>query len=357
VNIFDKFEHHLSKKLPFVVYRKPNSEYLVGFFQSDDFLYHVQDFTETGFVFSSFDGNQNILIPESKSEIIVEDFRFETAAKSDTLFFETSTVAKDFHIKLIEKGVEAIKNNAFQKVVLARQQTIEVPNVDLIATFKAILNQYKSAFAYCFYHPKIGLWMGAFSEQLLKVSHDTFSTASLAGTQKINKIENIIWQEKEINEQRIVTNYIAEKLKNASFDFEISEPKTIISGNLAHIKSEIIGVWKKNSSLKSVIEILHPTPAVCGYPTAMAKEFIIENEGFNRSFYAGFLGELNKDFKTNNSQTDLFVNLRCVSIKENTITFYAGGGITIDSIPEKEFQETENKIDAMRNCIVQKKLL
>ena len=102
----------------------------------------------------------------------------------------------------------------------------------------------------------------------------------------------------------------------------------------------------KNSDLKQLISVLHPTPAVCGFPKLEAKKFILENENYNREYYSGFLGELNI-----HDATDLYVNLRCMQIKNNQIHLYIGGGITKDSIPEKEWIETANKAMTMKKIL------
>jgi isochorismate synthase len=91
-----------------------------------------------------------------------------------------------------------------------------------------------------------------------------------------------------------------------------------------------------------LIDALHPTPAVCGLPKESAKEFILENEGYDRSFYTGFLGELSVENRSN-----LFVNLRCMQVKDATYYIYIGGGITSASVPEKEWEETVAKSKVM----------
>ena len=88
---------------------------------------------------------------------------------------------------------------------------------------------------------------------------------------------------------------------------------------------------------------MHPTPAVCGLPKNSAKAFILENEPHDRHFYSGFLGELNSSFSTNSRSSDLFVNLRCMQIEDSKAHLYMGCGITKDSIPEKEWEESVNK--------------
>ena len=92
--------------------------------------------------------------------------------------------------------------------------------------------------------------------------------------------------------------------------------------------------------------MLHPTPAVCGLPKEEAKQFILDNELYNRDFYTGFLGELNLK-----GQTNLYVNLRCMQLKDNRISIYVGGGITADSNAENEWEETVIKAKVMKNAL------
>ncbi len=83
----------------------------------------------------------------------------------------------------------------------------------------------------------------------------------------------------------------------------------------------------ENSTL---IKKLHPTPAVCGLPLESSKEFILKNENYKRTYYTGFLGELNLT-KENKNTSELFVNLRCMEIKNSSAFIFVGGGITKES--------------------------
>jgi isochorismate synthase len=98
--------------------------------------------------------------------------------------------------------------------------------------------------------------------------------------------------------------------------------------------------------LKDLVTALHPTHAVCGLPKNTAQQFILENESYLRTNYSGFLGELNMH---NSSQ--LFVNLRCMQIINNCAEIFVGGGITNESVPEKEFEETVSKSQIMKNIL------
>ena len=186
--------------------------------------------------------------------------------------------------------------------------------------------------------------MGASPEILLSVKNDKFKTMALAGTLPYMDSLEVHWGEKEKEEQRIVADFIEAELKD--FKLKISKPFTKKAGSLLHICTEIEGKLKSNDQLADIIKKLHPTPAICGLPKENAKEIILKNENYNREFYTGFLGELNMDKSTN-----LFVNLRCIQIKNSNAIVYVGGGITVDSIPENEWEETVAKSEVMKRVI------
>ena len=102
----------------------------------------------------------------------------------------------------------------------------------------------------------------------------------------------------------------------------------------------------KKEMLHRVLEALHPTPAVCGLPTGKAKNFISRNEGYDREYYTGYLGRV-----TTGLNTQLYVNLRCMKINVNKAQVYVGGGITSDSIPEHEWEETVAKSKTIKKVL------
>lgn len=350
-SFFLKIKNHKEQNLPFVLYSKPNTENYVGILQQNNILNTVSDYSEKGFVFASFDEKQLILIPENESEIITvqkEKTSFEPI-EIDDLSFDAE--AKFQYEYLVAQGIQAIKNEEFKKVVLSRSEEVPLSEFDFIETFQHLAQLYPATFCYCFFHPKIGLWMGATPEKLLKANGNVFETMALAGTQKDNQEVEIVWQQKEKDEQQFVTDFIVKRLREFTASVVVSEPYSLKAGSIWHIKTDISGVLKDNSTLEEVIDTLHPTPAVCGLPKKKAKAFILENENYNRTFYTGFLGELNSTFEGNNASSDLFVNLRCMQIQENKAILYMGCGITKESIPEKEWEESVNKSMTMKRVL------
>ena len=190
---------------------------------------------------------------------------------------------------------------------------------------------------------------------------------ALAGTQAFKGTMEVFWGHKEKEEQAIVTKAIVENLEASVETLSLSGPMTVKAGNLLHLKTTISGNLK-NAGLALLLNSLHPTPAVCGFPRQVAKEFILQNEGYDRTFYTGYLGELNlQETKTRNTNrknvennaygsvkkvSNLFVSLRCMQMtKEQEAVLYIGGGITKDSNPEAEWQETVQKAKTMKQIL------
>ncbi|WP_435254514.1 chorismate-binding protein [Tenacibaculum sp. A30] len=346
MSIFSNIKEALKQQLPFVAYRKPNTSLLKGWFQQNATLITSENYSESGFIFAPFDSREKaILIPENQSTYFEEEVSIDSISSNNNINHTPDTSSEENHIQLVEKGIQAIENNQFKKVVLSRKEKVKLPEFNLIETFQKLLNSYPTAFVYVWYHPKVGLWLGATPETLVSIQGTNFTTMSLAGTQVYIDTTNVSWQPKEIEEQQFVTVYITDKLSNYCSEITTSDTETIKAGNLLHLKTIINGTLKTDNA--TLINTLHPTPAVCGLPLEASREFILNTENYHRSFYTGFLGELNINFKESN----LFVNLRCMEVENNTVNIYVGGGITRDSNPIKEWQETVAKTTTMKKVL------
>lgn len=339
--ILSKIKLQLEQKLPFALYVLPNQNTICGIFQKNDSSFDFKG--QSGFVFTSFDDDKKYVIPSESSDFIEEEFGFDSTDQTEVLMNYSENEKKHFEDS-VQKAVNSIQKGDFEKVVLSRKIEIE-KKVDLIETFLRLANQYPTAFRSLFYHPQIGCWMGATPEQLIKIEHNHFETVSLAGTHQKNSFKN--WSAKEINEQQIVTDYILDNLHKEVISMKVSEPFTVEAGSLVHLKTIISGEVYSIENTKKIIQNLHPTPAVCGFPKEKALQFINENEGYNRKFYAGYLGLWNEE----EASANLFVNLRCLEVEENKINIYVGCGITAESNPEKEFLETEHKSQIMKSIL------
>lgn len=255
---------------------------------------------------------------------------------------------------LVKKSISAIRDNIFTKVVPSRKFEIKLDTKAQSGSYFLKLSKlYPNAFASITYTPEFGQWMGATPELLISTDNQIFKTIALAGTQSYDEnkpLSEVAWTQKEIEEQALVSRYIINCFKKIRLrEFEEIGPKTVKAGNLIHLKTEYVVDMKETNFPElgsTMLNLLHPTSAVCGMPLETSYDFLKKNEGYDRELFSGFLGPINF-----NDKSHLYVNLRCMKIEDEKITLFAGAGVTEDSIPEKEWLETEMKMKTLLNVI------
>ncbi|PTT38901.1 hypothetical protein DBR28_07980 [Chryseobacterium sp. HMWF028] len=296
--------------------------------------------------FFSYNSLHQISFNGNIFEIDLAEFA-HTSITSETLNDDTTNSpaeTKEEYCKTLQQVIEVIKENNLPKLVYSRRKIFtDFNTINYRESFKNLCESYPNAFRYLFNDGQ-NAWMGAFSEVLGKFNKTThkFETMALAGTLPVSEE----WSEKEIEEQKPVTTYIQDILKNYSDDVEQSETYDHISGNIKHLRTD----FKTNikaEDLDKLIQDLHPTPAVCGIPKDFCNENIRKYEKFPREFYAGYI-------KVETQESILyFVNLRCARLYKDSVHVFVGGGITAQSNPEKEWRETELKSEAiLKNLVI-----
>ena len=264
--------------------------------------------------------------------------------------------SKDAFLDIIQKALREIEDGTLEKIVPSRTKVVALPGTfDIIESFQRLCASYPEALISFVSIPGVGNWLGASPEVLVSVRDKTiFNTVALAGTlpyQPGLDIKSVAWTQKEIEEQALVERYVISCFKKIRLrEYEEHGPKTVVAGNLMHLRSEFTVDIKATNfpQLGSVmLNLLHPTSAVCGMPLEAALNFLREYEGYDRGFYSGYLGPVNV-----RNNTGLFVNLRCMRIAGGEAMLFAGAGVTIDSVPEKEWAETEMKFNTLLNVIL-----
>jgi isochorismate synthase len=229
-----------------------------------------------------------------------------------------------------------------QKIVLARTALLEGP-WDAAASFHQLRQARPNALVYLLNHPQWGLWLGATPETLLEQNHQQFKVMSLAGTRPTGSAG--AWGEKEVLEQALVTQFIGNVLGKHCGKLEAKGPYTLAAGAVEHLCTELVGVSESTSAIH-LAEELHPTPAVCGWPTSTAKDWIQHQEGIDRKLYTGYLGPVTE------TKAHLMVNLRCVNLFDTHAVAYAGGGWVQGSDPHLEWEETNRKVASIAMHLV-----
>jgi isochorismate synthase len=251
---------------------------------------------------------------------------------------------------LVRRGVAAIEQGTVQKVVSSRAIRQDLPpGFDALLAFEELQARYPQAFVSLVSAPGAGTWLGATPEVLAEVTPEgTFRTMALAGTQPLTPgltPQKAIWRQKEIEEQALVARYIVSCFKQLRLrEYDEIGPRTVVAGELLHLRTDF-AVHLRQVPFPSLgtdmLRLLHPTSAVGGMPRQAALDFLQQYEGYDRAYYSGFLGPVNLPQA---GVARLFVNLRCMQLRPTEAILYAGTGLTVDSDPEREWEETELKL-------------
>ncbi len=171
---------------------------------------------------------------------------------------------------------------------------------------------------------------------------------ALAGTQARHPAGlEYKWHSKEIEEHQMVNQHIEQVLKKyACAIIDKKALQTVESARVAHLKTDYIFEETKKTELAALLKDLHPTPSIGGLPVKNGIDCILQNEGYDRKYYCGFIGETNFSDTTN-----LYINLRCLQVGKDHLAIYVGGGITAASNPEDEWNETILKSKTMSEKI------
>ncbi len=254
---------------------------------------------------------------------------------------------QDYHVDFANFHAH-LMNGEFQKLVLSR--SVDIPEKEDAFNFLKLFHlacvNYPRMMVCLVYTPQSGLWLTATPEILLSGRGSQWQTIALAGTMPYE--DDLRWNDKNIQEQRYVATYITQQLEQFTSDITEEGPRTARAGHLAHLRSDFRFSLPEDAPLGDLLHALHPTPAVCGLPKEKARQFILQNEHHDRSYYSGFMGPL-----AIHQETDLYVTLRCMQLFVDGYRLYAGGGLLKESVEEQEWQETETKLDTMRHIIYQ----
>lgn len=275
---------------------------------------------------------------------------------------EIDSTEKDAFIKLVNLAIDRIEKAEFEKLVPSKAKIIDLPaDFDLVECYFKLCKTYSNTMVSLVGTPSLGTWIGASPEVLVSIDQQgIFKTVALAGTQKLpdnsssakELISRASWTQKEIEEQALVSRYIINCFKKIRLrEYDEKGPKTILAGNVMHLKTEYSVDTKAVSfpELPSVmLTLLHPTSAVSGMPREASYEFLKQNEKYDRQLFSGYIGPVNVGDKSS-----IFVNIRCMQILDQKAAIYAGAGVTSCSNPEKEWLETELKCETLLSVINQ----
>ncbi|MBS2130213.1 isochorismate synthase [Burkholderia thailandensis] len=253
------------------------------------------------------------------------------------------------------RAVDAIRRDAFSKVVLARDVLQQYAQPVAIGSLLRRL-RLRDARAHLFaVRRREGCFVGATPERLVRVAHGHAQTHALAGTIARGDDRDhdralgaqLMASAKERLEHALVVDAIRDALAPLSRTIDVpAEPSLLRLPRLQHLSTPIAATLNADATLLQAVAALHPTPAVAGYPRAAALEHIRAHEGFDRGWYAGPIGWIDA-----HGNGDFVVALRSALISAGACRLFAGCGIVAESEPAREYRETNLKLSGMRAAI------
>ncbi|NUE02716.1 isochorismate synthase [Halorubraceae archaeon YAN] len=259
------------------------------------------------------------------------------------------TTTKQAWTESVNEATRRINAGELQKVVLAQALEASLASEPSIGD---ILNQLSVSYPNCHLftiEPPASdriSFFGASPERLVSVHGRTVETDALAGTTGRGETpaedewlaEELLADPKNTHEHQLVVETIREQLKPYIASISVGDRRVKRLATVQHLHTPITAELATDEHVLSLVEALHPTPAVGGLPPEKALETIIRTEPFERGWYAAPVGWI--DAAGNGT---FAVALRSAVTTPTTATLFAGVGLVADSDPDAEWDEVELK--------------
>lgn len=246
----------------------------------------------------------------------------------------------------VTRALTAIQQGEVSKLVLANETCFKTAEPLNANDFLRKSEQYNlGCYHFLFAKDKNCAFIGSTPERLYQREGNLLQTEALAGTALMTEDETLNRQQadwllndpKNIHENGLVAEDITQNLRPYIQKIEVSELGLKQLRQVQHLRQKIFAQLSEQNGDEACLKAIHPTAAVAGLPRQKAKQFLQQTENFERSWYAGTLGFMNK------TQAEFCVTIRSAFIEQNKIRVFAGAGIVEGSIPLLEWQEIERK--------------
>jgi menaquinone-specific isochorismate synthase len=248
----------------------------------------------------------------------------------------------------VDEALSLIRSEVIEKIVLSRKAqftfTDQLCPIALTERLKAATHD---CFVFCFEFEQGNAFVGATPERLFLRRGHSLKSEVIAGTRMrgSDSVEDehlaieLLTSDKEQREHDIVRKSIRQKLHKFVDHLSVDTQASVLRlAYKQHLRSNVQGTLKADVDDGMLLDRLHPTPAVGGYPTDNALPEISRMEPFNRGWYAGPVGWIGAD------SAQFAVGIRSGLVEGDTLSLFSGAGIVRGSDPAAEWQEVENKI-------------
>ncbi|WP_458353659.1 isochorismate synthase DhbC [Peribacillus frigoritolerans] len=315
----------------------------------------------------AFDHQQDaqLIVPENiRSSVPLQDNDASFSMGTQKPTYEMKSVPEpSLYKEGVERGLTYIKSGHLDKIVLSRTLHLtssETVNINPLLHNLAQHNKNGYTFAVDLPQNLKGEGDTPFSKTLIGASPELLVSRSglqvlanpLAGSRPRSddpiedkrRADELLSSSKDLHEHAVVVQAVAEALRPFFKTMDVPEKPTVIhTETMWHLSTEVKG--ELNDPATSSLELaiaLHPTPAVCGSPTELAREAIQEIEPFDRGFFTGMVGWCDAE-----GDGEWVVTIRCAEVERQVLRLFAGAGVVAESKPEEELAETSAKFQTM----------
>ncbi len=282
--------------------------------------------------------------------------KISNSSISGEITWQDAAKDEEFWRQQVTKAITAIKDGLVEKVVLARDLTAtSTKEIDTRSLLQRLEIEYPSTWLFL-----VNGLVGATPELLVRLSKSLVTSRVLAGTIRKSGNEDrdlalaasLAKSSKDLEEHEYAVKSVADGLAPFCSSTNVPEsPFVLHLANVMHLATDVTGVLNssaRQADIFTLIEQLHPSAAVCGTPTEVAKKYISQLEQMDRGRYSGPVGWIDAQ-----GDGEIAIALRCGLLSEDrkSIRIFAGCGIVADSNPEKEFAESQSKLIPMRTAL------
>ncbi|HGV9336286.1 isochorismate synthase EntC [Raoultella planticola] len=307
-----------------------------------------------------FDTNQpsELFIPESWEYFSrtgkQQSARYFTAQTPMDVVERQEIPQQDAFMAMVERAAGLTATPEVDKVVLSRLIDITTrERVDSGALLERLIAQNPASFNFHVPLSDGGVLLGASPELLLRKEGDHFSSLPLAGSAR-RQPDDVLDREagnkllasgKDRHEHELVTQAMKAVLTPRCRELSLPDsPQLVTTPTLWHLATPIEGTALAQENAMSLACLLHPTPALSGFPHQVAKRLIAELEPFDRQLFGGIVGWCDDE-----GNGEWVVTIRCARLHQRTLRLFAGAGIVPASSPLGEWRETGVKLTTMLN--------
>jgi isochorismate synthase len=260
----------------------------------------------------------------------------------------TSIPGEDEWRRSVSSVLAEIERGNIEKLVLARATGLRADHdFDCAAILRHLGLAYPACIRFCIANRE-GTFLGATPEPLVRRAGSTVSTAAIAGSaaralsceEDRSLRAGLLASAKEAHEHEVVVRSIRSALEPLCEELRVAAaPHVLELANVRHLATEIRGRLRDALPLLELVERLHPTPAVAGFPRLAALAEIRRREALDRGWYAGPIGWMDAA-----GNGEFAVAIRSALVKGREALLYAGAGIVAGSDPDRELAETRLKL-------------